>query len=130
MSARSIFFAVVAILNGCAVSAAPVADSGNQRDGVTAGSPWFEEQLARGRAIYDDHCASCHDSGVGGAPAIGNRADWDDRSRLWTAVLAEHAKAGFLEMPAKGGSPELTDDDVAAASEYMLTVTYPELPGD
>mgnify|MGYP000264159802 CR=1 FL=1 len=39
-------------------------------------------------------------------------------------------KAGYLEMPARGGAPGLTDEDVSAASEYILTVTYPELPVD
>jgi cytochrome c5 len=79
-----------------------------------------------GRAVYDEFCASCHDTGVEDAPAIGNPADWEGRSGLWQAVLMEHAKAGYLEMPARGGEPALTDLDVSRAVEYMLLVTYPE----
>jgi cytochrome c5 len=49
---------------------------------------------------------------------------------LWSAVLFEHANAGFLQMPAKGACPELTEPSVDAASEYLLSVTFPELPLD
>jgi cytochrome c5 len=49
---------------------------------------------------------------------------------MWVAVLTEHARLGYLEMPAKGGSGELTDIQVGAAAEYMMAVTYPELPLD
>jgi cytochrome c5 len=45
-------------------------------------------------------------------------------------VLFEHSKDGYLDMPAKGSHQELTDQAVDAASEYLLSVTYPELPLD
>jgi len=49
---------------------------------------------------------------------------------MWQAVLFNHAKAGYLDMPGKGGQPELTDESVEAATEYMLGLTFPELPKD
>ena len=49
---------------------------------------------------------------------------------MWQAVLFNHAKSGFLEMPPKGGQPGLPDESVEAATEYMLGITYPELPRD
>lgn len=82
--------------------------------------------LTSGRAVYQEFCASCHDSGLHDAPVTGRAADWDDRSRLWQAVLMAHAKAGYLEMPAKGGETALSDLDVSQAAEYMLLQTYPE----
>jgi cytochrome c5 len=130
MLARSILFATVLVLCGCNESPVPPPAASEPRGDAATGSPWFAEHFARGRAVYDTHCASCHDPGTGDAPAVGKKEDWDDRSRLWTAVLFEHAKAGYLEMPAKGGTSGLTDKDVTAAAEYMLTVTYPELPVD
>lgn len=81
-----------------------------------------------GAEIYAGSCASCHDNGIGGAPAIGDKQAWSQRSRLWTAVLEEHAKRGYMDMPEKGGNAALTDAEVAAAAEYILSVTYPELP--
>jgi len=81
-----------------------------------------------GAQVYAESCASCHDGRVAGAPAIGDQDAWSQRSRLWTAVLGEHAKKGYLAMPAKGGAEGLTEAAVVAASEYMLSETYPELP--
>jgi cytochrome c5 len=91
---------------------------------------WREDYLALGKDTYEQACASCHDSGEQGAPVTGQRDQWEGRSDLWQAVLFEHAKSGYLDMPGKGGQPELTDDAVEAAAEYMLGLTYPELPKD
>jgi cytochrome c5 len=91
---------------------------------------WRQDRLALGQATYESAGASCHDSGDQGAPVTGNRDDWEDRSDMWQAVLFNHAKAGYLEMPEKGGQPELSDESVEAAAEYMLNLTFPELPKD
>lgn len=122
-----IVLAPLLVVAGCAggESDIPVAERSREQASPDA---LREARFAEGRAIYDRSCASCHDPGAGDAPAIGVRQDWDDRSRLWTAVLFEHAKSGFLNMPAKGGATELSDRDVGAAAEYILSATYPELP--
>ena len=91
---------------------------------------WRERYLALGRETYEQVCASCHDESEDGAPAKGDRDSWSNRSPLWAAVLFEHAKNGYLDMPAKGGHPELTEIAVEAAGEYMLSETFPELPRD
>ena len=95
-----------------------------------ASSTWRERRLAHGKEVYELACASCHDEGTDGAPAIGDREAWSDRSPLWSAVLFEHSKDGYLDMPARGTYQELTDQDVDAAGEYLLSVTFPELPLD
>jgi cytochrome c5 len=87
---------------------------------------WRDRYLQLGEDVYDWACASCHDEGLDGAPRTGQRSDWSDRSQLWSAVLIEHAKQGYLEMPAKGAHPYLSDRAVQAASEYMLGETFPE----
>jgi cytochrome c5 len=91
---------------------------------------WRMDRQALGESTYAAACASCHDAGEGNAPRTGVREDWAERSNLWQAVLFNHAKAGYLEMPGKGGQPELTDEAVEAATEYMLGLTFPELPRD
>lgn len=91
---------------------------------------WRADRQALGEATYARACASCHEAGEGNAPRTGVREDWAERSDLWQAVLFNHAKAGYLEMPGKGGQPELSDEAVEAAAEYMLGLTFPELPRD
>lgn len=84
--------------------------------------------MLTGQAAYEKACADCHDEGADGAPAVGDRDAWAQRSSLWVAVLAEHAKEGYLNMPAKGGDPGLSDEEVAAAAAYMMTLTHPDRP--
>jgi cytochrome c5 len=83
-----------------------------------------------GEAAYQQSCARCHETGKHGAPRAGHPEDWEVRSSLWQAVLMEHAKKGFLDMPARGGNPELPDDVTNAAAQYMLEQTFPNLPKD
>lgn len=83
-----------------------------------------------GLAAYEMACASCHESGADGAPLTGDAAAWAERSPMWQAVLANHASSGYMDMPAGGGTPELSDAVIARAVDYMLSVTYPELPPD
>jgi cytochrome c5 len=91
---------------------------------------WRERYLALGKDVFNWACASCHASDAVNAPQLGDRDNWSDRSPLWSAVLLEHAREGYLEMPAKGGHPYLSDRAVQAAGEYMLGVTFPEKPAD
>ena len=79
-----------------------------------------------GREAYERVCANCHEEGVDGAPRTGDREAWADRSQLWEAVLFEHAKDGYLGMPAQGGEEDLDDAVVEKAAEYMLKQTFPE----
>ena len=99
--------------------------------GLAAGHAWPDShRMKDGRQVYEASCASCHDSGADGAPSISKPEDWDTRSSLWEGVLFEHANKGYLSMPAKGGDAGLTEYDVDAAAEYMLTIVHPELPRD
>lgn len=72
---------------------------------------------------YELACAECHEEGLHGAPKTGDPEAWAGRSWLWEAVLFEHAKKGYNEMPAKGGYESLSDDLVEKAAEYMLSRT-------
>ncbi len=90
----------------------------------------LENRDVVGQVAYETYCASCHDSGENGAPITGVAADWRDRSPQWQAVLFEHAKTGYLKMPARAGHTELSEAVVDAAAEYMLIITYPNMPKD
>ncbi|MCW8871983.1 MAG: c-type cytochrome [Xanthomonadales bacterium] len=91
---------------------------------------WREDHMALGKETYQLACASCHESGDLGAPITGNRDQWEERSNMWQAVLFKHAKSGYLDMPGKGGQPNLSDEAVEAATEYMLGLTFPDRPAD
>ena len=83
-----------------------------------------------GADAYELACAGCHEEGLNGAPRTGDPAAWEGRSWLWEAVLFEHAKKGYNEMPARGGVESLSDDLVEKAAEYMLSQTSKAPPSD
>lgn len=76
-----------------------------------------------GKATFNKVCAVCHAAGVAGAPKPGDKADWGPRIAQGKEVLYKHAIEGFTgskgQMPAKGGSPALSDAEVKAAVDYM-----------
>jgi cytochrome c5 len=108
----------------------PAAAAGDSAPPREIGADWREDRQALGQSTYEAVCAGCHENGENGAPRTGRREDWADRSDMWQAVLFNHAKSGYLDMPGKGGAPGLTDEAVEAAAEYMLSLTFPELPKD
>jgi len=78
---------------------------------------------AEGKAVYDQACFACHNSGVANSPKLGDKAEWAPRIKQGDAALIEHAIKGYQGkkgfMPAKGGRADLSDDDVKAAVIYM-----------
>ena len=111
-----------------------VAACGNSGDGKAAPEtsaapppPADETIQLTGKQAYEQVCARCHEEGIDGAPRTGDRDAWEGRSWLWEAVLFEHAKSGYMNMPAKGGDESLDDATVEMAAEYMLTTTYPDV---
>ncbi|MEH6610199.1 MAG: c-type cytochrome [Halioglobus sp.] len=83
-----------------------------------------------GKKAYEATCASCHETGANGAPSTHNPEEWIGRSSLWESVLLEHANEGYLNMPAKGGNPNLTEYDLGVAAEYMLNISHPDQKSD
>ena len=77
---------------------------------------------ASGADVYKGACAVCHDAGVGGAPKLGNKAEWAPRIKqgkeaLYTVSLK--GKPGTA-MVAKGGRTDLSDADVKGAVDFMI----------
>ena len=78
-----------------------------------------------GKATYDSICVACHGSGIPGIPQLGDTAAWAPRIEQGNDTLYEHAIVGYtgasgMPMPAKGGNPDLSDDAVKAAVDYMV----------
>lgn len=80
---------------------------------------------AAGKAVFGKVCAMCHAAGVAGAPKPGDKADWGSRIAQGDDVLYKHAIEGYTGakgmMPPRGGGASLTDDEVKAAVDYMVS---------
>jgi cytochrome c5 len=79
---------------------------------------------AAGKAVYDSSCSACHNTGLMGAPKLGDKAAWATRNTQGIDVLVSHADKGFQgkkgTMPAKGGKTTLTTAEVGNAVAYMV----------
>ncbi len=72
-----------------------------------------------GKEVVDAVCSACHGSGALGAPKIGDSAGWSKRIAGGYPHLIANAIKGVGQMPARGGNPDLTDDEIARAVAFM-----------
>lgn len=74
-----------------------------------------------GSGTYNAYCAACHIAGVLNAPMAGSNEAWAplfaDRG---FEGLHQNAINGVNAMPARGGNPALSDDEIRDAIAYML----------
>jgi len=78
-----------------------------------------------GKTIYDNLCHSCHTAGIAGAPKLGDKGAWSARIAEGLDTLVKHATDGYKGpdgnfMPAKGGNPSLTDEQVKNAVHWIV----------
>lgn len=90
--------------SGGAAAPAPGADSGD-----------------KAKTIYTMSCAACHTTGAAGAPKLGDKSMWDPRIKSGMDMLYNSALKGKNAMPAKGGNASLSDADVKAVVDYMVS---------
>jgi len=87
-------------------------------------------KLSKGRALWIENCKGCHAYGTASAPIPMIPEEWSDRVTKSKAILYDHAINGFFGkddtmMPERGGNPELTDEQVKLAVDYMVSLaTY------
>jgi len=108
----------------------PGDDQASPEDAMVADALIETTETLAGAAAYEKGCARCHEKGDGGAPVIGDQDAWAGRSWLWEAILVEHARQGYLGMPAQGESVQLSDAEISLAAEHMLRQVHPEVPPD
>ena len=103
----------------CGTAAAPAASSSGGDGEVD------------GEGIYNNVCMACHETGAAGAPVRGDEAAWAERTEQGFATLLDHAINGIGAMPARGGNPNLSDEEMEAAVAYMVepVMEVPELRG-
>jgi cytochrome c5 len=73
-----------------------------------------------GEQIVQAQCAKCHQTGVGGAPRIGDRSAWIPRLKGGYDPVVRSAINGHGGMPARGGMASLTDAELRSAINYMI----------
>ena len=76
---------------------------------------------AAGEAVYNHVCKMCHNSGMMGAPKLGDRAAWSARIEQGAAKLTQNAINGIRKMPARGTCKTCSDEDIANAVAYMMS---------
>ena len=90
--------------------------------GGAAGDAAAVVATAEGEAAYNGACLACHAYGAAGAPIVGNAEAWAPRiakgmDALYASGINGVAGTGMI---AKGGRPDLSDDVVKAAVDYMV----------
>ena len=108
----------VGTVNTGAVASAPATK--------TAAAPAKASSGKSGKDVYTMACFACHGTGAAGAPKMGDKGLWAPRIAQGMNVLTEHAIKGFSSkpgsmMPAKGGNMSLSDAEVKAAVEYIVS---------
>lgn len=73
-----------------------------------------------GQAVYNGLCIGCHQAGVAGAPVTGGDEMVARLDEKGLDMLVANAINGINTMPARGGNPNLTDEQIRAAVEFML----------
>lgn len=77
--------------------------------------------LELGADVYGNTCISCHLPGQFGAPKLGYYNEWAPRIERGLDTLLHNALNGFNSMPARGGNPHLSDEEVKAAVAFMVS---------
>lgn len=122
---------VVLLMGGCGKkeTSAPAATSPAPPATTASAPPQAAASTTSGVGVGEDvfrkACRACHELGIAGAPKLGDAADWGPRIAQGTDVLYQHSLKGFTGkkgvMPAKGGFTTLSDAEVTAAVDYMVS---------
>jgi cytochrome c5 len=101
--------------------AAPVAEAA---PAVEAAAPVVAEAAPAavdGNAVYMKACFACHGTGAAGAPKLGDKAAWAPRIATGMDALLHSALNGKGAMPPKGGQMQLTEAEIRAGIEHMVS---------
>lgn len=87
--------------------------------------PELHATVMSGPQVFNEACIVCHGNGIGGAPTLDDAAAWEPRIAQGMETLYRHAIEGYTGsagyMPPKGARLDLSDGEVNAAVDYMLS---------
>lgn len=79
----------------------------------------YQPDFQRGMYVYNQHCATCHNTGSYEAPVIDVPEDWDTGVLQPSFILQAHVDNGFLQASKQSISGGLTENNVADALYYI-----------
>ena len=74
-----------------------------------------------GKKVYESTCMACHAAGVANAPKFGDKKAWAPHLTHGAEHLYEAVLKGKGAMPPRGGNLTLSNAEVRAALDYMLS---------
>jgi cytochrome c5 len=74
-----------------------------------------------GKAIYGTTCVPCHAQSVAGSPKLGDKAAWAPRIQTGIDAMVRSVVTGKGAMPPKGANPALSEAQIRAAVEFMVS---------
>jgi cytochrome c5 len=78
-----------------------------------------QASAADGKAVFDKACIGCH--AVLSPKMTGDMANWEPRLKLGNDALVASVIKGKGAMLPRSGNASLTDADIKAAVDYMVT---------
>jgi cytochrome c5 len=104
-----------------AVAKAAPAQAPTTAAAPTAAAPAAKPAAADGKAVYDKTCFACHAQSVAGSPRLGDKAAWAPRVQTGMDAMVQSVIKGKGAMPPKAGNPSLSDAEIRAAVEFMVS---------
>ncbi|MDQ5849398.1 MAG: c-type cytochrome [Pseudomonadota bacterium] len=74
-----------------------------------------------GKAVYDKVCVACHQQSVAGSPPLGDKTAWAPRIQTGVDAMVQSVVKGKGAMPPKAGNPALSEAEIRAAVEFMVS---------
>ena len=71
--------------------------------------------------IVKEVCAACHQAGIANAPKLGDKAAWAPRLQTGIDSLVQSVIKGKGAMPPKAGNPALSEAQIRATVEFMVS---------
>jgi cytochrome c5 len=83
--------------------------------------PYSSPKTLSGEQVVQARCQECHASGKNGAPRLDDWEAWKPRLKNGIESLVKSATNGHNSMPSRGGMASLSDAEMHAAVEYMIS---------
>jgi cytochrome c5 len=100
---------------------APVQAPQPQQQAQAPAAQTAKPAASDGKAIYDKVCFACHVQSVAGSPRLGDKEAWAPRIKQGMDALVQSVVKGKGAMPPKAGNPALSDAEIRAAVDFMVS---------
>lgn len=98
---------------------APVAATQEAAPAAAPAQAVASDSSQEAEKTYNSACAACHATGLIGAPIPGS-AEMAQRAEAGLDAMWQNSLNGLNAMPARGGRPDLSDEQIKAIVEFMI----------